>query len=337
MKFLLLIIIGLVGFFAVYPKHVSSPISVPQTVLPQVTPDPFEDLTIPALRTRSYSSQMGELKQISKNANFTSFLTSYTADDLHINGLLTQPTGKAPEGGWPVIVFVHGYIPPSLYKTTERYVEYVNFLARSGFVVFKIDLRGHGNSEGDPGGAYYSGDYVIDTLSAIQAVQSLPFVNKDRVGLWGHSMAGNITLRTLAAKPDIKATAIWAGAGYTYTDLLDYKIQDNSYRPPQDQSRQSARRKELADRHGPFDPNDSFWKLVPPTNYLGDIRGAIGLYHAIDDTVVKVDYSRNLNKLLDATTIIHELHEYPSGGHNISGASFTKAMQTTVEFYKKNL
>ena len=57
------------------------------------------------------------------------------------NGLLTVPLGDVPAGGFPAIVFVHGYIPPEIYRTTERYVDYVDALARSGFVVFKIDRQ----------------------------------------------------------------------------------------------------------------------------------------------------------------------------------------------------
>lgn len=76
------------------------------------------------------------------------------------------------------------------------------------------------------------------------------------------------------------------------------------------------------------------WKMVPMTNYLSDIKGAIQLNHAMDDTVVDIGYSRDLQALLDKTNIPHELHEYSSGGHNISGSSFAQAMQNTVSFFK---
>src|SRR5690606_42047954 len=79
-----------------------------------------------------------------------------------IYGLHTVPFGEVPEGGFKAIVFNHGYIPPQYYQTTERYVAYVGTLASHGFVVFKIDLRGHGNSEGEPTGSYYSPAYTIE-------------------------------------------------------------------------------------------------------------------------------------------------------------------------------
>lgn len=63
----------------------------------------------------------------------------------------------------------------------------------------------------------------------------------------------------------------------------------------------------------------------------------IQLNHAVDDKVVNIGYSRDLIKLLGETNVPHELNEYSSGGHNISGASFVFAMENTVEFYKKYL
>ncbi len=298
---------------------------------------PFYEMTIPYLRERTYSSSIGALQKYSEAANFTSFLTSYTSDNLKINALLTQPKGERPAGGWPAIVFVHGYIPPQQYRTTEKYVDYVNTLARNGFVVFKIDLRGHGSSEGDAGGGYYSSDYVIDTLNAYAALQSTDFVDPQRVGLWGHSMAGNVLSRSFSARPEIPAVVIWAGAGFTYQDLRDYRISDNSYRPQPSDSPTQRRRQQLFAAHGQFDPNNDFWKQVAPSNYLHEWKGAIQLDHAVDDDVVSVNYSRNLNNLLDQTSVTHELKEYPNGGHNISGANFTQAMNNTVRFYKEHL
>lgn len=294
-------------------------------------------MTIPYLRERTYTSTLGELQKYQDATNYTAYLTSYTSDGLRINGLLTQPKGEKPAGGWPAIVFVHGYIPPQQYRTTEKYIDYVNTLARNGFVVFKIDLRGHGSSEGDADGGYYSSDYVIDTLNAYAALESADFVDPQRIGLWGHSMAGNILARSFAAKPEIPAVVIWAGAGYTYQDLRDYRINDNSYRPLNSDNPTQRRRQELFSVHGQFDPNNEFWKEVAPSNYLNDLKGAIQLNHAVDDTVVSINYSRNLNNLLNQTIVEHELKEYPSGGHNISGSSFTQAMNNTVKFYKDHL
>lgn len=295
----------------------------------------YNELTIPHLQQQTYESSLGEMNAYLDNSSFTTYLTSYISDNLKINGLLTVPKGDVPDGGYPAIVFVHGYIPPVQYRTTEKYTDYVNYLARNGFVVFKIDLRGHGSSEGTAGGAYYSSDYIIDTLNAYSALQNADFVNKNKIGLWGHSMAGNVVLRSIAVKKDIPSAVIWAGAGFTYTDFLEYGIGDNSYRPPAGDSERARKRRELMEFYGQFNPNSWFWKQVTPINYLDGVTTKIQLHHPIDDKVVNVEYSRNLDKVLDNTGIEHELYEYNSGGHNISGSAFNPAMQRTVEYLKK--
>lgn len=299
------------------------------------SPIPFQQLTIPYLREKKYQSSLSQLELISENDNYFSYLASYDSDGLKINGLLTVPKGEAPTGGWPAIVFVHGYIPPKSYKTTERYSDYVDYLAKNNFVVFKIDLRGHDQSDGKAEGAYFSSGYVIDTLNAYQALQNSSLINPDQVGLWGHSMAGNIVLRTQAVKQDIPAVVIWAGAVYTYQDMSELGINDQSYRPPTNEERSNDRER-LFDTYGKYTNND-FWHQVAPTNYLSDIKGAIQIHHAIDDQVVNIEYSRNLDKLLQQANVTHQLLEYPTGGHNISEPSFSQAMEETVDFFHKNL
>lgn len=342
-----MIFLILVGFLlvagAIFLGWPRNPKDKPQLLQGTLNPSPapttflFEDLTIPYLRSRDYNSKLGDIQRYSDNGSYSSYLTSYDSDGLTINGLLTIPAGEEPEAGWPAIVFVHGYIAPTVYKTTERYGDYVNYLARNGFVVFKIDLRGHGDSEGEAGGAYYSSDYVIDTLNAYSALQKADFVNPEAVGLWGHSMAGNVTFKSFVVKKNIPAVVIWAGAGYTYLDLQEYRISDTSYRPPTQNTERAKKRQLLRDTYGDFDSNDAFWKQIVPTNYLDGVSGALELHHAVDDNVVSIEYSRNLIKVLAGSAITHELFEYGSGGHNLSGSSFSSAMQKTVEFYKKNL
>ena len=311
---------------------------VSSLVLPTpALPQPFQELTIPYLRSQEFSSTLGELKAYQSRANYTSYLTSYDSDGLQVNGLLTIPFGDEPEEGWPAIVFVHGYIPPTLYETTERYQDYVDYLARNGFVVFKIDLRGHDDSEGTPSGAYYSSGYIIDTLNAYSALQNADFVNADAVGLWGHSMAGNVTFRSFVADQSIPALVIWAGAVYSYEDMSKYGIDDNSYRPPTDNTERERYRSQLRETYGNYDGSSEFWKQVVPTNYLDGVGGAIQIHHAVDDSVVNIGYSRDLMRLLDNTDMPHQLQEYSTGGHNLEGSSFTQAMQSTVEFYKQYL
>lgn len=313
------------------------------TATPTPAPMPFRDVTIPYLREKTYKSKLGNLEKAYENEDYTAYLTSYTSDGLKINGLLTVPRSRQGETQdekkkYPAIVFIHGYILPSQYQTNgTSYSSYVDYLARNGFVVFKIDLRGHGESEGEASGGHYGSDYVIDTLNAYAALESSEFVNPKAIGLWGHSMAGNIVVRSMAAKTDIPAVVIWAGAVYSYLDFRKYGISDSSYRPPEMSTERQRKREKLFKAHGQPSKNSPFWKQVAPTNYLQDLKGAVALHHAVNDPVVNIGYSRDFIKLLDKTSVPHELYEYDSGGHNITGVSFTQAMERTVEFFKKYL
>jgi uncharacterized protein len=324
----------------------SSLFSTLKEVLPESLPEPFVELTIPYLRNRTYTSTLGELQKHSETDEYTAYVTNYESDGLTVNGLLTIPkktaleTTSVKEGSalkHPAIIFVHGYIPPPQYETTDNYEAYVDYLARSGFVVFKIDLRGHGDSEGEATGAYYSSDYIVDTLNARAALQTTDFVDPTAIGFWGHSMAGNVLLRTAVVKPEIPAVVIWAGAVYTYADMQEFGIDDTSYRPPSQQTERRRRREELRAAHGDFAADSPFWQRVVATNYLADLKAAIQLHHAVDDTVVNIEYSRNLAQLLEAASIPHELYEYESGGHNLTGTSFSQAMARTVTFFKAYL
>lgn len=342
------VVVAILLGFSLWGGNSKSAQTIKESVIDLITqgspsPLPFYELTIPYLRSRKYESSLGEFKKISENGSYISYLTSYDSDGLTINGQLTIPkkdsssSTQNDKDRFPAVIFIHGYIPPKQYQTLVNYSSYVDYLARNGLVVFKIDLRGHANSEGEASGAYYSGDYVIDVLNAYSALAKADFVNPNKIGLWGHSMAGNVVMRSFAVKPQIAGVVIWSGAGYTYSDLARFGINDNSYQVPPNDSERQRRRRELLDLYGEFNPESPFWQKVAVTDYLSDLEGAIQIHHAVNDNVVNIEYSRNLMKLLDETVVPHELFEYPSGGHNLTGESFNLAMQRTVEFYDKYL
>ena len=339
---LLIVIFSISAFFILSKLFNISVASIPQVTLSKgnisPTPIPFVEMTIPYLREKTFKNSLSSPTPISNNSNYQSFLTSYDSDGYKINALLTIPNVDMPLGGFPAIVFVHGYLDPTSYITNgSPYSSYVDFLARNGFVVLKIDLRGHGNSEGEPGGGYYGSDYILDTLNAYAALESFKTVNASKIGLWGHSMAGHVLLRSFVIHPNLPAVNVWGGAVFTYTDRLKYGINDNSYRPPATANQTRRRRTELIEKYGDFKENSLFWSKVAPTNYLNDIKGALQLNHAIDDGTVSIGYSRDLVKLLSKTDVNFELKEYPSGGHDIEGSNFIVAMQNTVDFFNKYL
>src|SRR3989339_2132897 len=187
-------------------------------------------INIDYLRSLNISSEKIKIEEeLTDGSNYQRYIASYLSEGNKVFGLLTVPTGIVPENGFPAIVFNHGYIPPTQYQTTEGYVSYVDYLAKNGFIVFKIDFRGNGRSEGDPSGSYFSSAYTIDIISALKSLQKFEKVNPKKIGVWGHSMAGNAGLRAMLVSNEIKAGVIWSGAVYSYEDFVKYGINDNSY------------------------------------------------------------------------------------------------------------
>lgn len=297
------------------------------------------DLTIAELREREITGSPITLEQTLMNGiGYSQYIASYISEGNKIYGLLTVPFGDPPPEGFKAIVFNHGYIPPDSYQTTERYVDYVGTLASHGFVVFKIDMRGHGNSEGEATGSYYSSGYTIDAIAALKSLQMLDFVDPQSIGMWGHSMAGNLVLRAMLVEPDIKAAVIWAGAVYSYDDFVKYRISDPS-RPPTGSGQSPSRRRSRAiiSLYGEPDLTRPYWQAVSLTQNIDYLQSPLQIHHAIDDTVVNIGYSLDLSTVLTQRGKYYELYQYNGGGHNISSPYFEEAMLRTVAFFQAYL
>lgn len=302
------------------------------TVTPTPTPHP---LTMQAMRSRDYPGSDLVIEQtLEPGANYYRYVASYLSDGLKIYGLLTVPYSEPPQGGWPAIIFNHGYIPPDVYRTTERYVAYVNALATNGYVVFKPDYRGHGDSEGAAVGAYSSPAYAIDVLNALSSVQRYPGVNPEKMGMWGHSMGGHLTLRAMVTVDSIKVGVIWAGVVGSYQDMMTNWRRN---RPtPVTPGRLSRIGQELTDTYGSWDENPAFWESISPIDNVAEISGPLQLHHGTADADVPLAFSESLYQaMLEAGKEV-EFYSYPDNDHNISQA-FSTAMQRTVEFYDRYL
>ena len=239
-------------------------------------------------------------------------------------------------------MFNHGYIPPKIYQTTEKYTAYVDYLARSGFVVFKIDLRGHGNSEGEASGSYFSPGYTIDAISALKSLQTLDFVDPQGIGMWGHSMAGNLVLRAMLIEPDIKAGVIWAGAVYSYDDFMTYRISDSTYQTPEpaendDDPDPRRKTRVIFESYGWPDTQVDYWKAVSLTENITYLTHPLHIHHAEDDAVVNIGYSFDLAAKLQENAKHYAFYTYEGGGHNLISPYFDQAMLRAVSFFKENL
>jgi dienelactone hydrolase len=308
----------------VSPSSTPSPSTTPSpTTTPTSTATPHP-MSIVAARQRDYPASTITIEQtLEPGANYFRYYAGYQSEGLHIYGLLTVPFGEAPPSGWPAIVFNHGYIAPAAYQTTQRYIAYVDQLTRAGYVVFKIDYRGHDQSQGEATGAYGDPGYTTDVLNALSALQASPLVDADRIGMWGHSMGGFLTLRAMVISHDIKAGVIWSGVVGSYADMLCCWHHPAPRIPslsPDPDYHVSWRDQWIAVFGAP-EVNPQFWDLLSANAYLADLSGPVQFSQDLYQDVMAIQGH-----------VPVEYYEYPGDDHNIA-SYFNLAMQRTIEFF----
>jgi dipeptidyl aminopeptidase/acylaminoacyl peptidase len=211
-------------------------------------------------------------------------------------------------------------------------VAYVDAIAKSGYIVFKSDYRGHGNSEGVASGAYATPGYTLDVLNAMASLKKYKDADPNRIGMWGHSMGGQLTLRSLVTVRDIKAAVIWAGVVASYRDLL------TQWRRPIDGGAPnpvtSGWRQTLTAEYGSPEENPQFWNSISPNTYVADIQTPIQLHHGTADASVPIRLSEILADELKGANKPYEFFRYPNDDHNLS-KNLSLAMQRTVVFFDK--
>lgn len=294
-------------------------------------------MSIEQARAKAYPGSPLQLEQtLRAGVNYRRYVVSYLSDGLKIYALLTVPNGTPPKGGWPAIVFNHGYIAPNVYRTTERYVAYQDAFARSGFVTLKSDYRGHGRSQGQALGGYYTPGYTTDVMNALGSLKQDKRVNAARIGMWGHSMGGFLTLRAMVIAPqDVKAGVIWGGVVGDYNEMMT-KWTRTSKTPLNIPPWVMQSRTQAVEKYGLPADNPQFWNKLSANSYLKDIRGPIQLHIGSADEEVPVLFHQSLAQGLKAAGKPVESYIYPNDNHNLSG-HLTQALNRSVAFFKKNL
>lgn len=290
-------------------------------------------LQIDAMRARDYPGSDIVIEAVlDPGENYSRYYVSYLSDGLKIYAMMTVPNDPKPPTGWPVVIFNHGYIPPDVYRTTQRYVAYVDQIARSGYIVFKSDYRGHDRSEGAAGGVYTQPNYSIDVLNAVASMKRYPDADPNRIGMWGHSMGGYITLRSMVVSQDIKVGVIWAGVVARYPDLFTRWNAGARATTPSRGSWVYS----LEQTYGSVEQNPDFWNSISANAYVRELKRPIQLHHGTADHDVPWEFSQMLyDELLEANQTA-EFYTYEGDNHNISN-SFELAMQHTIEFFDRYL
>ncbi len=280
-----------------------------------------QPISIQALRAGEYpGSALQVVRTLGAGSNYSRQVVAYQSEGLKIFALLTVPNGTPPPGGWPAIVFNHGYIPPDVYRTTKRYVAYQDAFARAGFVTLKSDYRGHGDSEGEARGGYNDPGYTVDVLNAAASLKKDPRVNRGRLGLWGHSMGGQLSLRAMLVDPDLKAASLWAGV------VASYDILATDWNPPPGDQRRT------------LDPlNRRYLRALSPNAFLQDLDGRpIQLHQGTADEDVPYRFQQDFAADLRAARQRFTAYRYPGDNHNLSG-NLRLALNRSVAFFREHL
>ena len=123
-------------------------------------------------------------------------------DGTPMSGLLYIPRSASTQHPAPGILAIHGYI-----NSRETQDGFAIAFARSGYVVLAIDQTGHGYSGGTVAAHGYGGP------DGLRYLRSLDMVDKDNIGLEGHSMGGWAVLQAAAAMPDAYKAMVLEGSG----------------------------------------------------------------------------------------------------------------------------
>ena len=157
---------------------------------------------------------------VSKEIEFTN-----AGEDITLDGTLTLPNGEGP---FPAVILLtvagandrdetHG-------KGHKPFMVLADHLTRNGIAVLRWDDRGTGFSEGDLFASSFE-DLTDDALSAIEFLQSQEFIDKDNIGIIGHSEGTVIGPMTALKGKDKVAFLVMLGpAGVPLIELTEDRL-----------------------------------------------------------------------------------------------------------------
>jgi dipeptidyl aminopeptidase/acylaminoacyl peptidase len=213
--------------------------------------------------------------------------------------IYTPPNWK---NGGPAVVFVHGagYLQNVHRWWSSYYREYMfhHLLMERGFIVFDIDYRGSSGYGRDWRTGVYrhmGGKDLTDHVDAVSYLIKEHGVDPKRVGLYGGSYGGFITLMAMFTQPDVFA------AGAALRPVTDWAHYNNPY---------TANILNLPQ-------NDAeAYKQSSPIYFANGLKGALLICHGMVDVNVNFqDTVRLVEKLIELRKENWEVAPYPVEDH----------------------
>ena len=168
----------------------------------------------------------GKIDALDKyDIRYPEFLTIKTSDGVELNGYIIKPKDFDPNKKYPVIV--HGYGGPASQILIDKFSNHQRwfgqYMSQFDYVIFSVDNRGTGGR----GKAFVDLSYgdlskwsVNDQIEGARYLATLPYVDKDRIGFWGWSGGGYLTLALMTRATD------YFKVGCAVAPVSDFKTYD---------------------------------------------------------------------------------------------------------------
>ena len=244
--------------------------------------------------------------------------------------LLMPPADVVQRNGGKVAVLMNPYGGPggqSVRNTWGRQNFFFhNLLAREGIAVLTVDNRGMAGRGRDFQGALkgkFGEVELADQLAALdQAFQRFPQLDRNRVGWWGWSYGGYMTLYAMTHSQLIKA-------GVSVAPVTDWRNYDSLYT-----ERYMGVPKKLSsagDYAGLPAENTRGYERSSPVNVAKDLHGALLEAHGTsDDNVHMQNTIQMVNALVNAGKLF-DLMLYPRKTHGIAGQEARTNLYTHIQ------
>jgi dipeptidyl-peptidase-4 len=225
---------------------------------------------------------------------------------------LYKPNDMAPGKKYPVIVNVYGGPHAQRVRNIWEGANFTQYMLQQGYIVFQLDNRGsnyRGTAFEFPIYEKLGQVEVDDQITGVKYLHSLPFIDKDRVGIYGHSYGGYMALMTMFKAGD------YFKAGVSGAPVTDWLLYDTHY----------------TERYlsHPSQNSDGYEESsVFP--YISGLNGPLMIYHGMADDNVLFTNTTKLIKALQDENKQFELMTYPGSKHSMRGKKVKVHLNNTI-------
>jgi dipeptidyl-peptidase-4 len=242
-------------------------------------------------------------------------------DGARLEARLVKPADFDPSRKYPVVVFVYGGPHSQVVRDAWGATTLLDhLLASRGFLVWSLDNRGaagHGHAWEAPLFRDMGRHELADQLAGVRYLKTLPYVDGARIGIWGWSYGGYMTLYALTNAPDVWKCGI-AGAPVTHWKFYDTIYTERYMRTPAE--------------------NPDGYERSAPLSKAGEIRAPLLLIHGASDDNVHLQNTLAFIDALARARKRYELQIQPREKHGFRGTdSLTFRNQAIIRFFEEHL